>query len=481
MNFPVIIKALGLLYLILATAMVVPWIAGIYLKEVTGNIFGLSAGLIALLGFLMFWLCRKASGKLGSRGAIVLVALVWTSFTLIGAVPFYLSGDFGNIPDAIFESASGFTTTGATVATNIEGLSAPVLLWRSLIQFLGGMGVIVLSIAILPLVGVGGMELYRAEAPGPKTDKISARISETARALWIIYVLFTVIAGITYFALGMSAFDALNHALTTMATGGFSTKANSIAGFNSSAIEIAATIFMLIGGINFVLHLRLFVRGDTEIVRDSELRFYLALFLVCTILITLSVWRDQAGSIIEALRLAAFQVASIISSTGYVTYDYILWSPFAQLVILNLMVVGGCAGSTSGGLKCIRLMMLFKQGVRELHQMLHPRAVIPLTKGGASVSNATASAIFAHACLFVFIIIITSLFQTAMGIDIVTAISTSVSAVANMGPALGDAGPMLSYAGFPDFIKLLLSGCMIVGRLELFTILVMFTSDFWDS
>ena len=364
MNFPVITKALGLLFLILSSTLLVPWLTGVYLEDPSAGVFAYSALSTFLLGILMFTCFRKAPGKLSSRGAILLVALVWTSFTLVGALPFYFSGAYSTIPDAIFESASGFTTTGATVAADIEGLPQPILLWRSLIQFLGGMGVIVLSIAILPLVGVGGMDLYRAEAPGPKTDKISARISETARALWILYLLFTVVAGVTYFALGMSAFDAWNHALTTMSTGGFSTKAESIAGFNNPWIEVAATFFMLIGGINFVLHFRLFVRGDGEVFKDSELRFYLSLILVSICLVAISIWSDLAISAWEALRLAAFQVVSLISSTGFATYDYLLWSPFAQFILLNLMVVGGCAGSTSGGLKCILSLIHISEPTR---------------------------------------------------------------------------------------------------------------------
>ncbi len=481
MNLPLLLKSLGLLFVILGVAMVVPLGTSVYYGDSTKVSFIWTSSLTLLSGLSMFFLFSDSTGRVTSRGAIILVASVWLSFTVIGALPFYFSGTFENFIDAWFESASGFTTTGASVVSDIEALPPAILVWRSLIQFLGGMGVIVLSVAILPLVGVGGMDLYRAEAPGPKTDKISARISETARALWILYVVFTVIAGLTYYFLGMSPFDAVNHALTTMSTGGFSTKNASMGGFNSVPIEMAASFFMFLGGVNFVLHFRLFCRGDISIHRDPEFRFYLTIVLAAIALMTLSVWAQSGHEITEALRHSIFQVSTLVSSTGYATYDYLKWSPFAQFMILLIMIVGGSAGSTAGGLKCVRVLLLMKQGVRELHQMLHPRAVIPLRHGGERVSPSIASAIFGHCFLFSLIVVVVSLFQTALGIDIITAVSTTISALSNMGPALGSAGPMLNYSDFPDFVKLLLSFCMIVGRLELFTILVLLTSDFWSS
>ena len=480
MNFPLLFKVLGLLFVILGLAMVVPIATSALYQDAAMGPFVWTASLTLLVGVSLFFLCRESSGKLTSRGAIILVSSVWLSFTLIGAVPFFLSGVFEGFIDALFESASGFTTTGATVVTDIEALPPSIMVWRSLTQFFGGMGVIVLSIAILPLIGEGGMYLYRAEAPGPETDKISARISETARVLWILYLVFTLLAGITYYFLGMSPFDAFNHALTTMATGGFSTKNDSMAGFNSVWIEMAAAFFMFIGGVNFVLHFRLFARRDLSIRKDPELRFYCTMVLASIILLTLSVWSQSGMEIMQALRHSIFQVITFASSTGYATYDYLLWTPFAQFLLLLIMVVGGCAGSTSGGLKCVRALLLMKQGVRELHQMLHPRAVIPLRHGGERVSPAVASAIFGHCFLLILLIVVVTLFQTALGLDIVSALSTTISALCNMGPALGDAGPMLNYSEFPEFVKLLLSFCMIVGRLELYTILVLLTSDFWN-
>lgn len=439
-------------------------------------VFSLSSG----LGLLVFF--REASGRIELRGAILVVALVWTSFTLLGALPFYFAGVLPSFVDCWYEASSGFTATGSTVFSEVESLPSGILLWRSLTHFLGGMGVIVLSIAILPMVGVGGMDLYRAESPGPTKDKFTAKVSETARALWIVYMAMTVVAGFTYYFLGMSPFDALNHALSTMAAGGFSTKNESFASFGNPSLEIAASIFMVLSGINFLVHCRLFVRRDEKAIWDPELKFYLTLVLFATVLITFSLlFKSNSLALGEALRLAFFQVSSLISSTGFASADYNFWPPFAQLLLVILMVIGGCAGSPAGGLKCIRAMMLVKQAVRELHQMLHPKAILPLKLGRETVSANIASAIFAHFFLYLLLLVVICLLITASGVDIVTAVTSTISALSNMGPGLNETGPMNNYGGLPGHIKGLLAFVMIVGRLELFTILVLLSRDFWDS
>jgi len=331
------------------------------------------------------------------------------------------------------------------------------------------------------LVGVGGMDLYRAEAPGPTTDKLTARISETAKVLWILYLVFTSIAVMTYYFLGMSVFDAINHALTTMASGGFSTKNSSFASFANPSLEYACSIFMFLSGINFVLHYRLFLRRDVSILKDPELRFYITMVFIAVLLITICVWVTGGVSFANSFRQALFQITSLASSTGYASADYNLWPYFAQFVIILIMVIGGSAGSTSGGLKCIRAMMLVKQGVRELHQMLHPKGIIPLRLGQSIVNSSTASAIFAHFFLYLLILVVVTLFVTASGLDLVSAVSSVIAALSNMGPALGEAGPMSNYYSFPEHIKLMLAATMIIGRLELFTILVLLTRDFWES
>jgi len=331
------------------------------------------------------------------------------------------------------------------------------------------------------LLGVGGMDLYRAEAPGPVSDKISARVSETAKVLWVIYFSFTVIATLTYWLLGIGIFDAVNHSFTSLATGGFSTKNASIAGFNNPALEWASSLFMFVAGVSFLLHFRLILKKDLSIFTDRELRFYFFLVLSATFLLAFSTWGRNYDSFLEAFRYSVFQVASIASTTGYATADYMQWGAFAQLVILILMVTGGCAGSTAGGIKCIRAMMLLKQGYRELFKVIHPKAVVPLKKDGRNVPEHISSAIFGYFFLYMVLLIVTSIFITASGTDLVTAVSATLSSLSNVGPGLGEVGPVLNYGGLTDLSKWLLGACMIIGRLEIFTLLVLFIPAFWRN
>ena len=481
MNYALIAKALGLLFVGLAAALLFPFGTALYYQEADTAAFGWSALGIFLLGTTLYIKNREARSELRNRDAFLLVGLAWFLVTICGAFPFYFSGAYPSVVDAWFESASGFTTTGATVSTEIESLSHAVLLWRSLAQYLGGMGIIVLSLAILPLLGVGGMELYRAEAPGPTTDKIGSRVSETARALWYLYLGFMVLETVILCFLGMSFFDAVNHGLTTMASGGFSTKNDSVAGFDSPAIEAVITFFMFLAGASFLLHYRFFIRRDLKVFKSPEFRFYITLIAASIVLIAVYLWGDTYQTFSQALRFAAFQVVSLISSTGYATADFLYWGPFAQAVLVAIMICGGCAGSTAGGIKCVRAMMLIKQGFRELYVMVHPSAVYPLKLGGRTIERKVASSIFAFFFLYIVILAITTLFLTATGVDLVTATSATISALSNIGPGLGEVGPMLNYSGLPDLAKLLLASCMIVGRLEIFTILVLFTSEFWKS
>lgn len=479
MNLRLIAKALGLLLILLAMAMILPLIACVFYGDGANQAFALSAALTLALGTILFVGFYGASGKLPGRSAILLVGMVWVSFTLLAALPLYLSGTYTTPVDALFESASGITTTGASVLADIEALPHGVKLWRSLIQYLGGMGVIVLSIAILPLLGVGGMELYKAEAPGPTSDKLTARISETARALWLLYLVLAVLETLVLCTLGMPFFDALNHALTTMASGGFSTKNSSIAAFDSPAIEYAISVFMLLAGVNFVLQLRFFIRGDLRVFRDRELGFYALVVGFSVLTLTLFLFPNVYPSFEEAFRYALFQTASIISTTGFGTADFDSWGPFPQLLLILIMVIGGSAGSTAGGIKCVRAMMLIKQGFLELRKLVHPKAVLRLKLGKQSVSPHVSSAIFAHFFLYTIVFGVSSLVLTAVGVDVVTTVSAVISALSNVGPGLAEVGPTMNYGGLPDIAKLVLSFCMIVGRLELFTILVLLTSEFW--
>lgn len=480
-HFPTVFKTLGLLTMLLGASLLFPLIVALYYQDAGIRPLGISTAITFCVGAAAFILFFRASEQIRSRSAFFLVTAAWFSATVFGALPYYFSDMGLSVIDAWFESASGFTTTGATILNDIEATPKSILLWRSLTQFLGGMGIIVLSLAVLPLLGVGGMDLYRAEVPGPTSDKISARVSETARALWLVYLVFAAVQTFVLCAFGMSFFDAVNHALTTMATGGFSTRNASVAAFDSAAIEFVVTLFMFLAGANFILHYRALVKGDFSLIADRELRFYVAITAASILIISVSLWGVHYPSFIEAFRYASFQVVSILSTTGYGTADYLLWGAFCQTLLLMLMVVGGSAGSTSGGIKCIRAMMLIKQGYRELYRMIHPKAVVSLKLGNTAVPANVSNSIFGFFFLYITLVVATTLALTGCGVDLLTSLSGVVSALSNVGPGLGDIGPVLNYSGLPDLAKVLLCACMIVGRLEIMTVLVLFTSEYWSS
>lgn len=482
MKFPLIFKTLGFLIVLLSLSLLIPLATSLYYDGPDQLVFACAVLGTLAVGGLLYAVFREAEGQLRNREALLLVGSGWLLTTLAGSVPFLLyGGPFTSIFDAWFESASGFTTTGASVVADVEALPHGILLWRSLTQYLGGMGIIVLSVAILPLIGVGGMELYRAEVPGPTSEKISARVGETARILWIVYLAFGAAETVCLRLAGMNWFEAVNHAMTTMSTGGFSTRNASVAAFDSTLIDSIIIFFMFAGGLNFLLHYKLFVRGDPEALKDWELRTFALLVLSSIVLMTVYLWGVSYADLGSAVRYASFQTVSIVTTTGYATADYVAWGPFAHALILVLMVIGGCAGSTAGGIKCVRAAVLLKQGYRELYRTIHRKAVFPLKLGGMVVPAHVISAIFGFFFLYVFLMVLTGLFITASGQDVITAFSGVISALSNVGPGLGEVGPALNYSGLPDLAKFLLSACMIIGRLEIFTILVLFTSEFWEG
>ncbi|MCB0358131.1 MAG: potassium transporter [Bdellovibrionales bacterium] len=480
MKLQMVIKTLGALLVLFALTMVIPLAVSMFHREPDMPAFAISIIVTLAVGACLYFLARHARGQLRSREAVLLVTLAWFAVTIFGSLPYYIYPEaFPTMVDAWFESASGFTTTGSTVITEIEALPHGTLLWRSLTQFIGGMGIIVLSVALLPLLGVGGMELYRAEVPGPTSDKISSRVSETARILWVVYVMFTIAQIVLLMWAGMSLFDAVNHTFTTMSTGGFSTKNASVAAYDSASIDAIITLFMFVAGMN--LHYRLFFRGDWSILKDREFQAYGLVAVSATVLLTVYTFGTAYPSVVDAFRYSIFQVVSISSTTGYGTADYALWGPFAHSIIILLMIVGGSAGSTAGGVKCVRVVMLLKQGYRELYLLIHRKAVYPVKLGGKTVPANVTSGVFAFFFLYFLTAVITVLFITATGVDIVTAFSGTISALSNIGPGLGEVGPVLNYQHLPDLAKVLLSTCMIIGRLEIFTVLVLFTSEYWHA
>lgn len=481
MNPLLLVKTLGALLGLLGVSMCIPALVSYLYQDGAELSFLISAALTLVSAAVLYFYARRARPPLPPRGAFVIVTGCWFIATVFGALPYYISATYPTIIDAWFESASGFTTTGASVLGDIEALPPSILLWRSLTQFLGGMGIVVLSLAVLPLLGVGGMDLYKAEAPGPTSDKITAKVSETARGLWLVYLTLTVVLALLLYICGMNVFDAINHALTTMATGGFSTKNASIAAFNSPAIEAVITVFMFLAGVNFLYHFRLLVRKELSQFKNREFHLYVLLIIGATLILTLRTWGVQYDSFFESLRFTSFQVVSLMSTTGYATADFLVWGYLPQALLLSLMVVGGSAGSTAGGVKCIRILLLFKQAKRELHRLIHPRAVIPLKIGENRVPAHVADSIYAFFFLYVLCALFATLLLVGMGIDLVSAGSSVISALSNIGPGLGSVGPVENYGHLPQTAKVILSFCMIVGRLEIMTVLVLFTTEFWKN
>lgn len=479
MNVRIVARFLGFLLISLGLFMAVPALFSWHHHGSDLAAILVSAALTLVLGFLLALLVRPR-GELQLRDSFLVVALGWLLASAFGALPFFLSGTIPSFSDAFFESASGFTTTGASILVRVEDLPHGLLFWRSLTHWLGGMGIIVLSVAILPLTGVGGTQLYKAEIPGPTLDKIAPRIRQTASTLWKVYVLLTLLQTLLLLAARMNLHEALCHSFATMATGGFSTRTASIAGFNSLFVEAVVLVFMFLAGMNFTLHYH-FLRGRTSAFwKSEEFRFYLGIVAVFTVLLTadnLLAGTLRAGG---ALRHSLFQVVSITTTTGFATADFGLWPATARFVLLFLMFVGGCAGSTGGSIKVVRVLIIFKQGLAELRKLLHPRAVIPVRIDGRSVPQDVVVNILGFLFLYIGLLFLSTLALTLMGLDILTAFSSVAASIGNIGPGLGAVGPAANYQHIPLAGKWLLSFCMLAGRLEIYTVLVIFTRDFWE-
>jgi trk system potassium uptake protein len=431
-------------------------------------------------GASLSWSLRRPGRELGHREGILLVVAAWVSAAAVGALPFYLSPHFATFTDAFFESMSGFSTTGATVLFNIEALPASLHLWRCMTQWLGGMGIILLGIAILPLIGVGGLELYRAEFSGARSEKLRPRIAEVALSLWRIYVALSVAEYILLRWAGMNTLDALCHTFSTMSSGGYSPRNESIAAFQSPTIEVIVIFFMIMSGINFTRHYRLFVeRRPAALFGDVELRYYLAVVGIATLAITTSLSRWELGPFLETLRTALFQSVSIHTGTGFTSTDFGLWPPFPQLMLLALMFIGGSTGSTTGGLKVARIVLLVRIVRREFRRMVERHGVFAIRLNGRAVSEQTVQALLNLVYLAFLVDIVASLLLTATGVDLITSISAVAACMFNVGPGLGNVGPAFHYGELPILAKWVLSLTMLAGRLEFYTVLVLLTRSFW--
>ncbi len=479
MNKKIILRVIGFLMFVEGVAMLLPLAISLIYNENDTMGFVLSSGINILLGAFIIWLTRNACKDIGKREGFIIVALVWIIFSLLGSLPYIFTGTITNYTDAFFETMSGFTTTGSSVLNDVEALPHGILFWRSLTQWLGGMGMIVLSLAILPVFGIGGMQLYIAEVPGPTPDKISPRIRQTAATLWVIYLIFTIAEILLLWIGKMPLFDAVCHSFSTMATGGFSTKQASIAHWPSAYIQYVITFFMLIAGTNFTL-LYFVIRGQFKPIRnDEEFKYYGLITLGFTVLIFSGLLISTQTGVEKAFRDSLFQVVSIITTTGFVTVDYLLWKPVMVALIFSVFFFGGSAGSTGGGIKIMRIVLLFKNGYYELKRMLHPNAVIPLKFNKHSVDAKIVTNVLAFFVLYFVIFGGSTVFFMLFEPDLETSMGAVASSLANIGPGLGSVGPVETYAHVHPIGKWFLSFLMLLGRLELFTILVLFSPSFW--
>lgn len=470
----------GILILFLGLSMAVPLGVSLFFQD--GCTLGLLFSMITtcILGGVFFFFTKSQKGEqLNHRDGVAIVTLGWIMAGLVGALPYLFAGTIPCFTDAYFESISGFTTTGASIITEIESLPEGILLWRSLTQWLGGMGIIVLSIAILPFLGIGGMQLYKAEIPSPVVDKLKPRISETARVLWKIYVIITLMQVFLLIAGGMKPFDSICHSFCTMPTGGFSTKNASMAQYNNAYFDYVIAIFMLLAGINFSLHYRLF-KGDLKIFgKDSECRVFLIIVGVFIFLVTLDIYGVVYQSLSEAFRFALFQISSIITTTGFVSANYENWPDFSQAILLTCMFFGAMAGSTGGGIKIIRLMLMVKHGYQQVFSIIHPHAVTTVKLGGKPVSTEVLSSIWGFFILYMGLFVVASLIMAALGLDFISAFSSVAASIGNIGPGFGMVGPIRNYLEIPIAGKWVLISCMILGRLEIYTVIVMLVPEYW--
>lgn len=452
-----------------------PW--SFYYDEQDWPFILLSSGITAGAGFLLLRF-TSLTQDLRVREGFAVVSFAWLLFSIFGMLPFLLTGAIPNVTDAFFETVSGFTTTGASILTDIEALSHGVLFWRSLTHWIGGMGIIVLTLAVLPMLGVGGMQLYKAEVAGPTADKLTPRITQTAKILWGVYLALTAIQTVLLVVGGMSLFDALCTAFGTLASGGFSPRNASIAYYNSSYIDWVVIIFMLAAGINFSLHYA-FATGNWKAYwRNREFQVFVASVSVATLLVLAGAWNTYTDKLV-AVRDAIFVVTSLHTSTGFGLADYELWTPSAQFVLLLVMIIGGSAGSTSGGLKVIRAYLLFKYIASEFTRLLHPQALVPVRVKGVAVPRDVVSTVLGYIGVYFVAILVGTFLVTSTGVDWITSISAVVSCLGGVGPGMGNVGPFDNYAWFSDFAKWVLTVCMLLGRLEFFSLLILLSPAYW--
>jgi trk system potassium uptake protein TrkH len=492
-NYKIIFHLMGLLLLCNGGFMFVATLVSfIYEDGITFKLF--LAGLVTIIsGSLLMFTTKDHKKEIKKREGYIVVTFGWIFMSLSGMFPYLFTKTIPTFTNAFFETMSGYTTTGATILEKIEGLPEGILFWRSMTHWIGGMGIIVLAIAILPLLGIGGMQLFAAEAPGPSADKLHPRITDTAKRLWFIYVGYTVAETILLKLAGMSFFDAINHAMCTLSTGGFSTKDASIAHWNGDPIiQYIIIFFMFLAGTNFVLSYFAFKGNIQKVIKDEEFRVYTILIIVFTLIATAVIYTQADvqlsdyhpmvwGELESDFRHSLFQVIAVITTTGFVTASFTSWTTFLTIFFFGLMFLGGSAGSTSGGVKVVRHLLMIKNGLLEFKRILHPRAIIPVRYNNKSVSEQIVYNILGFFILYMLLFIIGALVLGFVGLDFESAIGGAASSLGNVGPALGDLNPLENYNKIPTFGKWWCAFLMLLGRLELFTVLILITPFFWRN
>ena len=482
MHPPIIFKILGILLILFSIlGNIPPILVSIQYDDGMMMAFVYSLLIIGSSGLVLLLFTARTRKELGTKDGFLVVTLFWAVLGTAGCLPLLLSSAVElSITDAVFESLSGLTTTGATVISGLDSLPKSILFYRQLLQWLGGLGIIVLAMALLPMLGVGGMQLYRAESPGPIKDrKLVPRLAETAKALWYIYFSLTIVCAIAYWVAGMEPFDAISHSLSTVSIGGFSTHDASLAYFENSAVDGVAIIFMFIAGINFALHFTAWQRrSGRQYLLDPEFLFYSFILITISIVTVFVLYFSEVYvSASESIMKGIFQVVSIATTTGFTTADFSSWPLFLPYLLLYAAIIGACAGSTGGGMKMIRILLIFKQGFREVQRLIHPKAIIPIKLGGNVVSDRVIEAVWGFFAVYVMAFMVMLLALLATGLDIITAFSAVGACINNLGPGLADVAE--TYGHLPVMAKWILCFAMLLGRLEVFTLLVLFTPMFW--
>lgn len=471
-----ILGVLGSILWLLAGFMLVPLLVAIHYGEPL-HTFAIPFIIIALVALFLKFFIKKKDEEWSLKESFFIVATTWLVAAVFYSLPYILEG----VPpvSALFESMSGVTATGATALVDIESHTRSLLFWRSMTQWLGGMGIIMLFIAILPKLGVAGRQMFRAEVPVLQEEKLRPRIRGTATNLWLIYLVLTILEFIVLNIAGLSPYDAITHTFTSISCAGFSPYSDSIASFNDPLVELIFLVFMLLGGANFALYYRTLFTDRKSMIKDQEFIFYLSIIAAASLILAYKLFSTGVYSLADALRYSSFQVVSIITTTGYATADFNLWPDSSRFILFMLMFIGGCAGSTSGGMKMVRLLLMLKYAYKVLFRTIHPKAVTPVRLNGRAVPEDVMTSIVSFLVIYILIFFISSSLLSFMGMDFVTAMSASIATLGNVGPGLGLVGPMNSFDSIPDLGKLLLIANMWIGRLEIFTVMVLLTPAFW--